>query len=80
MTGPGAGARALVALGVVLATAGLLAVFVRVTALDDNEARSLAHALIIRPDLRAQVASALERGGGLVRHAEQGWYWVQKQK
>jgi hypothetical protein len=58
VTRPRAGARALVALGVVLATAGLLAVFVRVTALDDNEARSLAHALIVRPDLRAQVASA----------------------
>src|ERR1700674_5480210 len=51
------GARALVALGLILATAGLLAVFVRVTALNDNEARSLAHALIVRPDLRAQVAS-----------------------
>lgn len=50
-------ARALVGLGVVFATLGLLAVYVRLTALDDNEARSLAHALIARPDLRAQVAS-----------------------
>jgi putative oligomerization/nucleic acid binding protein len=57
MTGRSFVARALVALGVVFATAGLLAVFVRLTALDDNEARTLAHALIIRPDLRAEVAS-----------------------
>ena len=57
MTGRILVARALVALGVVFATAGLLAVFVRLTALDDNEARSLAHALIVRPDLRAEIAS-----------------------
>ena len=57
MTGRILVARALVVLGVVLATAGLLAVYVRLTALDDNEARSLAHALIARPDLRAEVAS-----------------------
>ena len=49
-------ARGLVALGVVLATAGLLAIYLRVTALNDGEARNLAHALIARPDLRAEVA------------------------
>jgi hypothetical protein len=50
-------ARALVALGVVLATAGLLAIYLRVTALDDGEAHNLAHALIARSDLRTEVAS-----------------------
>ena len=50
-------ARGLVALGVVLATAGLLAIYLRVTALNDGEARNLAHGLIARSDLRDEVAT-----------------------
>jgi hypothetical protein len=51
------GAAALVALGVLCAALALLAIYVRTTALDDGEARSLARQLIARPDIRAQVAA-----------------------
>ena len=46
----------LVAAGTLCAATAVLALYVRTTALDDNEARTLARELIARPDIRAQVA------------------------
>ena len=51
-------ARTLVLAGVVFAFVGILAIYVRATALDSNQARSLAHRLIAQPEIRSEVATA----------------------
>jgi putative oligomerization/nucleic acid binding protein len=51
-------ARTLVAAGVVLAFVGILAIYVRTTALEPSEGRSIARQLIAQPGIRAEVATA----------------------
>ncbi len=51
-------ARTLVAAGVVLAFVGILAIYVRTTALDPNEGRHIARRLIEQPVIRSEVATA----------------------
>jgi Short C-terminal domain len=51
-------ARTLVAAGVVFAFVGMLAIYVRTTALDPNEGRTIARQLIDRPAIRSEVATA----------------------
>jgi hypothetical protein len=48
----------LVAVGVVLAFVGILAIYVRTTALDPSEGRSIAGQLIEQPGIRSEVATA----------------------
>jgi hypothetical protein len=51
-------ARTLVGAGVVLAFVGILAIYVRTTALDPNEGRTIARQLIEQPGIRSEVATA----------------------